>query len=132
MSTKGQIKSVPFCTIFAMYWTVLTVQYKLTRRNVVARRYWIVGGGDRVSIHFAVTFLYCWRTSFCVTKIIKIVNNNTNDKHPSGISGVVGGGGRITLNLIVNVAVIRSFSHKTKILNFFNLFNKIILLCYCC
>jgi len=32
------------------------------------------------------------------------------------------GGGRITLYLIENVAVIRSFSYKTKILNFFNLF----------
>ena len=35
------------------------------------RRYRIEGGGDRVSVHFAVTFLDCWRTSFCVTKITK-------------------------------------------------------------
>ena len=26
--------------------------------------------GNRVSVHFAVTFLDCWRTSFCVTTII--------------------------------------------------------------
>ena len=31
----------------------------------------IIGGGNRVSVHFAVTFLDCWRTSFCVTTIIK-------------------------------------------------------------
>ena len=41
--------------------------------------------GNRVSVHFAVTFLDCWRTSFCVT-IIKIVNNNTIDKLTSGFS----------------------------------------------
>ena len=49
---------------------------------------WIEGGGDRVYVHFAVRFLDCWRTSFCVTTIIKIVNNNTNDKQTSDISGV--------------------------------------------
>ena len=42
--------------------------------------------GDWVSVHFAVTFLDCIRTSFCVTTIIKIVNNNTNDKQTSGAS----------------------------------------------
>ena len=47
---------------------------------------WIQGGGNRVSVHFDVTFLDCWRTSFCVTTIIKIVNNNTNDKQTSGAS----------------------------------------------
>ena len=47
---------------------------------------WIQGGGNRVSVHFAVRFLDCWRTSFCVTTIIKIVNNNTNNKQPSGAS----------------------------------------------
>ena len=47
---------------------------------------WLEGGGDRVSVHFAVTFLDCWRTSFCVTTIIKIVNNNTNDTQTSGAS----------------------------------------------
>ena len=79
------------------------------------------GGSDRVSVHFAVTFLDCRRTSFCVTTIIRIVNNNTNDKQTSGISGVfIKVGGRITLNLIENVAVIRFFSYRTKILNFFN------------
>jgi len=51
-------------------------------------RYWIEGKGDRGSVHFAVTFLDCWRTSFCATTIIKIVNNNTNDDQTSGISGV--------------------------------------------
>ena len=50
---------------------------------------WIEGRGDRVSVHFAVTFLDCWRTSFCVTTIIKIVNNNTNDKQTSGASLVL-------------------------------------------
>ena len=44
-------------------------------------------GQYRVSVHFAVTFLDCWRTSFWVTTIIKIVNNNTNDKQTSGESG---------------------------------------------
>ena len=39
-----------------------------------------------VSVHFAVTYLGCWRTSFCVTTIIKIVNNNTNDKQTLGAS----------------------------------------------
>ena len=39
-----------------------------------------------------------------------------------------GEGGRITLNLIENVSVIRSFSYKTKILNFSICCNKIILL----
>ena len=38
------------------------------------------------SVHFAVLFLDCRRTSFCVTTIIKIVNNNTNDKQTSGAS----------------------------------------------
>ena len=48
----------------------------------------IQGGGDRFSVHFAVTFLDRWRTSFCLTTIIKIVNNNTKNKQTSGISGV--------------------------------------------
>ena len=47
---------------------------------------WIQGGGNTVFVHFAVTFLGCWRTSFCVTTIIKIVNNNTNDKQTFGAS----------------------------------------------
>ena len=33
-----------------------------------------------------MTFLDCWRTSFCVTTIIKIVNNYTNDKQTFGAS----------------------------------------------
>ena len=37
-------------------------------------------------------------------------------------------GGRITLTLIKNVTVIRSFSYKTKILNFFNLFQQDLIL----
>ena len=37
-------------------------------------------------VHFAVTFLDCWRTSFCVTTIIKILNNNAKDKQTSGVS----------------------------------------------
>ena len=32
---------------------------------------WIEGGGDSVSVHFAVAFMDCWRTSFCVTTITK-------------------------------------------------------------
>ena len=52
--------------------TVSSTEYKQGELNT--RR------GNRVSMHFAVTFLDCWRTSFCVTTIIKIVNNNTNDK----------------------------------------------------
>ena len=44
------------------------------------------GGGNRVSVHFAVTFLGCWSTSFCLTTIIKIVNNDTNDKQTYGAS----------------------------------------------
>ena len=55
----------------------------------ITKENWIEGGGDRVSVHFAVTFLDCWRTSFCVTTITKIVNNNTNDKQTSGISGAL-------------------------------------------
>ena len=30
----------------------------------ILRRYYIAGGGDRVSVHFNVKFLDCWRTSF--------------------------------------------------------------------
>ena len=41
---------------------------------------WIQGGGDRVSVHFAVTFLDCSRTSFCVTTITKGSRFNVN-KH---------------------------------------------------
>ena len=33
-----------------------------------------------------MTFLDCWRTSFCVTTIIKIVTNSTNDKPTFGAS----------------------------------------------
>ena len=47
---------------------------------------WIQGGGNRVFVNFAVTFLDCWRTSVCVTTIIKIVHNNTNDKLTFGAS----------------------------------------------
>ena len=47
---------------------------------------WIQGGGNRVSVHFPVTFLDCWRTSFFVITMIKIVNNNTNDKQTFGAS----------------------------------------------
>ena len=56
---------------------------------VETKENWIEERGDRVSVHFAVTFLDCRRTSFCVTTIIKIVNNNTNDKQTSGISGAL-------------------------------------------
>ena len=53
-----------------------------------SKEYRIQGGGDRFSVHFAVTFLDRCRISFCVTTIIKIVNNNTKNKQTSGISGV--------------------------------------------
>ena len=43
-------------------------------------------GQQGFRIHFAVTFLDCWKTSSCVTTIIKIVNNNTNDKQTFGAS----------------------------------------------
>ena len=33
-----------------------------------------------------MTFLDFWKTSFCVTTIIKIVNNSTNDKQTFGAS----------------------------------------------
>ena len=55
---------------------------------ILSRRYSIQGGNDRFSEHFAVALLDCERASFCVSTIIKIVNNNTNDKQTSGISGV--------------------------------------------
>ena len=57
--------------------------------NCSNKENWIEGGGDRVSVHFAVTFLDCWKTSFCVTTILKIVNNNTNEKQTSGTSGAL-------------------------------------------
>ena len=44
------------------------------RTSCSTRRYWIEGGGDRVSVHFAVTYLDRWRTSFCVTTITKAVD----------------------------------------------------------
>ena len=53
---------------------------------LIIKENWIEGGGDKDSVHFAVTFLDCWRASFCVTTTIKIVNNNTNDKQTSGAS----------------------------------------------
>ena len=59
-------------------------QYHARKRKT--KENWIQGGGNRVSVHFAVTYLDCWRTSFCVITIIKIVNNNTNDKHTFGAS----------------------------------------------
>ena len=49
--------------------------YGCTQGELNTRR-----GQYKVSVHFAVTYLDCWRTSFCVITIIKIVNNNTNDK----------------------------------------------------
>ena len=55
-------------------------------RIIVCKENWKEEGGDWVSVHFAVTFLDWWRTSFCVTTIIKIVNNNTHDKQTSGAS----------------------------------------------
>ena len=66
--------------------------------------------------------LWTLLNSYTYNIFLRIVNNNTNDKQTSVISGVfIKGGGRITLNFIENVAVIRSFSYKTKIRNFLNL-----------
>ena len=56
------------------------------RLMMYAKENWIEGVGERVSVHFAVKFLDCWRTSFCVTTIAKIANNNTNDKQTSDAS----------------------------------------------
>ena len=56
---------------------------------LIIKENWIEGGGDKDSVHFDVTFLDCWTDSFCVTTTIKIVNNNTNDKQTSGISGAL-------------------------------------------
>ena len=67
---------------------MLFVFNNLKKEIVLPKEYRIQGGGDRFSVHFAVTFLDRRRTSFCVTTIIKIVNNNTKNKQTSGISGV--------------------------------------------
>ena len=37
---------------------------------VYPKENWIDGGGDWVSVHFAVTFLDCWRTSFCALLLL--------------------------------------------------------------
>ena len=63
-----------------------TCYKKYQNLNSLVKENWIEGGGDRVSVHFAVAFMDCWRTSFWVTTIIKIVNNNTNDKQTFGAS----------------------------------------------
>ena len=54
-------------------------QYPLNLCLITPRRYWIGGGGDRVSVYFAVTFLDCRRTRFCVTN-----NNNKDCKNRGG------------------------------------------------
>ena len=51
-------------TLF-VYCNFLVLLKSTTKEN------WIQGGGNRVYVHFAVTFLDCWRTSFCVTTITK-------------------------------------------------------------
>ena len=66
-----------------LYW--FTEEHIKYNCNLIqfSKENWIEGGG------FAVTFSDCWRTRFCVTTITKIVNNNTNDKQTSGISGAL-------------------------------------------
>ena len=84
MFRKRKLKSVQGKTTFPLN------EYSKYKSYIISsKENWIEGGGDRVSVHFAVTFLDCWITSFCVTAIIKIVNNNTNDKQTSGISGAL-------------------------------------------
>ena len=63
-----------------LYW--FTEEHIKYNCNLIqfSKENWIEGGG------FALTFSDCWRTSFCVTTITKIVNNNTNDKQTSGAS----------------------------------------------
>ena len=45
-----------------------TVVVKTSSYMVTTKENWFEGGGDRGSVHFAVTFLDCWKTSFCVTQ----------------------------------------------------------------
>ena len=60
------------CTLYNVHCTMYSVQCTLNNVHctvyTVPRRYWIEGGGDRVSVHFAVTFLDCCRTSFCTVQ----------------------------------------------------------------
>ena len=49
-------------------WSYVTIKDVL---DAYYQREWIEGGGDSVSVHFAVAFMDCWRTSFCVTTITK-------------------------------------------------------------
>ena len=65
---------------------VIPTGYDCHEYWVKTKENWIQGGGKRVSVHFAVTILDYWRTRFCLTTIIKIVNNNTNDKQTLGAS----------------------------------------------
>ena len=53
-----------------MYIIPYIIPYKIPYM-VLPRRYRIEGGGDRVSVHFAVTSLDCLRSSFCVSTITK-------------------------------------------------------------
>ena len=74
-----------------LFLKLLNILYKMNQVN--KKHYFIQGELNTrrgqypwVSVHFAVTFLDCWRTSFCVKTIIKLVNNNTNDKQTFGAS----------------------------------------------
>ena len=85
------IPGMQYTTYTILYMLLFLLLYTASCINTVLdkyKEYRIQGGGDRFSVHFAVTFLDRWRTSFCVTTIIKIVNNNTKNKQTSGISGV--------------------------------------------
>ena len=62
-------------------------------------------GNSVVSFDDTLLNFGLWITSFCVKKNHKDCKQYHNDKQTSGISGVfTKGGGRITLDLIENVA----------------------------
>ena len=93
--------SVSYC----LYRTVWTTQCR-------ARRYWIEGGGDRVSVHFALTFLDYWRTSFCVTIITKAADLINVNKHE-------------LVNYIVLSCQVKYFSFIQKGTYYSDIFNQI-------
>ena len=70
------------------------------------------GGGDKVSEHFAVTFLDCWRTSFCVTIITKAADLINVNKHELG-------------NCIVLSCQVKYFSFIQKGTYYSDIFNQI-------
>ena len=69
--TKTQNHSLLFLYYFPK---MIILRFIASHTSYGTKRYRIQGGGDRFSVHFAVTFLDCWRTSFCVTTITKGVD----------------------------------------------------------